>query len=396
MPPSYLDRIGAGLIIQDHEPLTYEFVPPELVGRDAHLGELATMFRGVSQAGISQQAVITGPVGSGKTAMAQRFMFDLRDHLAEQRPIVPVHVNCRTHPTRAQVLTRIVGALDGGHPERGFSASEVLQSIRRLLRGRSEHLLLVLDEVDHLLQRDGHDLLYQLLRLDEERSEQGTLSLLMISQTAVLDMLEPAVLSRLGRHRHLQLSSYDAAGLTAIATQRAELALVDGTASTAVLDLIGQAAAEAGDARLAIELLEGAAQRAEAAGRSEILAADVQRLSTRQPTTLPRDVIDELPEHGKMLLLAICRRLRREPEVNSGESEQLYHVVCEEYETSPRSHTTVWKLLKRLQDRGVLATRVDTAAEGRGRTQWMTMPSMLPADVQRTLERQLQRKRPRR
>ena len=49
-------------------------------------------------------------------------------------------------------------------------SGEVLQSIRKQLQGRNEHLLLILDEVDHLLRADKGDLLYQLLRIDESQS----------------------------------------------------------------------------------------------------------------------------------------------------------------------------------------------------------------------------------
>ena len=394
MPPGYLDRIGSGLVIRDPAPLTYEYTPEVLVGRGAALKQLASMFTGIDTVGISRQAVITGPIGSGKSVMARRFGQDLRAHLAMRRELLPVHVNCRSNTSRAQVLQRLVTAIDEGHPDRGFGSAELLQSMRRQLRREGHHLLVVLDEVDHLLQRDGHELLYQLLRIDEERDTSGTLSVILISQTAVLDLLEPSVLSRLGRGRHVQLARYAATELAAIARQRADLALVDGSCPPEISDLIGRAAEEAGDARLAIEMLERAAQLAEAAGRSLVAPSDVQRVSMREPTALDGSIIDDLPQHAQLLLLAICRRLKRDPEVSSGEAEQLYHVVCEEYSEGPRSHTTIWKHLKVLEDRGIVHARVDTAAKGRGRTQWFSMPSILPAELGGRVEARLRRLHP--
>ena len=136
---------------------------------------------------------------------------------------------CSNHPSKSQVLQRIVTSLDSRHPERGFGSGEILQSIRKQLQSSREHLILILDEVDHLLRADKGDLLYQLLRIDEGRESRGTISLIIISQEQVLDQLEGAVLSRFGRSNHIRLEPYGASELEAIAKQRATLACKEGT-----------------------------------------------------------------------------------------------------------------------------------------------------------------------
>ena len=160
-------------------------------------------------------------------------------------------------------MQRIVTSLDSRHPERGFGSGEILQSIRKQLHSRTEHLLLILDEVDHLLRADKGDLLYQLLRIDEGRESRGTISLIIISQEQVLDQLEGAVLSRFGKSNHIRLEPYKAPALAAIAQQRAQLSCVDETVSEAVLRTVGERASETGDARVAIELLDNAIKQAE-------------------------------------------------------------------------------------------------------------------------------------
>ena len=77
----YLDRIGAGKILLTKEPFSYDWTPPELVGRDAQLGELASMFMGVENHSVSCRAIITGNVGSGKTVLTHRFGIDLSSKL---------------------------------------------------------------------------------------------------------------------------------------------------------------------------------------------------------------------------------------------------------------------------------------------------------------------------
>ena len=89
---------------------------------------------------------------------------DVAEKLEGKRKVAIAHVNCRSHPSTSQVLQQIASSLDSGHPERGFSSGELIQSIRRNIRSRESHLLLILDEVDVLVRRDNSDLIYKLLR----------------------------------------------------------------------------------------------------------------------------------------------------------------------------------------------------------------------------------------
>ncbi len=255
-----------------------------------------------------------------------------------------------------------------------------------MLHSSNTHLIVILDEVDHLLRRSGDDIIYKLMRIDEDRDGVGTLSTIMISQEQVLDLLENAVISRVGRSNHVRIPPYDEKGLMKIITQRTELGLVTGTCPEEILNLIAQAAAPSGDARQAIELLEGAAKRAEASGRSIIESKDVQRTVVTMPTNVDSMNIENLPPHAMMILLGLCRRLKKEESVTSGETEKLYHVVCEEYGQDPKGHTTLWKHIKRLAQEDIVVTKTAKAEVGRGRTQHISMPHMLPSDVERRLE----------
>ncbi len=386
----YLDRIGEGLILISKEPLSYDWTPPELVGREGELRKLASMFLGIENHNVSCKAVVTGNVGSGKTVLTRRFCLDISAKLEGKRKISLAHVNCRNHPSSSQVLQQIALSLDSGHPERGFSSAEVIQNIRRNLRAHGAHLLLILDEVDVLIRRDSSDLIYKLLRIDEDQEGEGSVSLIMVSQDEMLfSLFEKAIKSRLGASNSLQLGSYGANDLEGIARQRYDASCRPGSISDEVLSKIGAFAEESGgDARMAIELLDSSIRRAEMGGREKVLEEDVLPSDTRSPSVEPSQ-IDKLNIHQRMVLLGICRRLRKEEEISSGDARKLYELVCEENSEEARGYTTFWKYLKHLESQGLIVSRASSSNKGRGRTQYITMPNSVPAVIGDRIEKSL-------
>ena len=117
----YLNRIGAGLIIAHPERLDFDFVPEELVGREETQRELASKFSNVAAPEGAARAVITGPVGSGKTVLAKTFCRDLQRHLSGKRELKVAHINCRNASTSMRVAQRILHQFDPGHVSIGCS-----------------------------------------------------------------------------------------------------------------------------------------------------------------------------------------------------------------------------------------------------------------------------------
>lgn len=388
----YLDRIGAGFIIAHPEFLDYDHVPEELVGREDIQSQLASKFSALASPQGAARAVITGPVGSGKTVLAKTFCRDLQRHLSGKRELKVAHINCRNASTSMRVAQRILHQFDPGHPDRGLSMGELLLSLRKMLRRTSTHLIIVLDEVDHMLRRSGDELLYQLLRIDEDQEGTGSISIILISQEQVLDVLETAVLSKFGQSNHLRVPSYDVNGLEAIIRQRAKTALVPGTWTDGTLRLLAEKAAPSGDARRGIEFLASAAERCEFRqdehSMREISIDDINALNDTLAvdTSSKLEIVDDLSGQEMLALLAMCRRLKTEESMTMGDVEKLYTVVCEEYEQRPKSHTTLWKYIKAIELQGVIESRVATVPGGRGRTTHMSMPHFLPADLASRLE----------
>ena len=382
----YLDVIGAGLIILDSEPFSFDYVPEKLVGRDEILREMALKFSPVITANGSGKAVLSGPVGTGKTSVAKRFCRDLQARFESSRKIKYVHINCRNHSTPMQVLHRIVSVFDEGHPDRGLAMGELLSSIRKLAKRDSSHIIVILDEVDRLLRKSGNDVIYQLLRIDEDQSSSGTLSLIMISQEQVLDILEGAVISRLGTSSLVKFKPYSVDQLYQIVEQRAKLTIKPTSYDDSILKLIAEGAESYGDARRVIESLNNAVLKAESEGRTSIDIGDVQKASTQVNPSMSEDIVKNLSTHQKLVSLAICRRLKKESRMTSKDVQGLYAVVCEEYMVKAKGATTIWKMINDLEISGIISREVSNLENTRGRTTYISMPNALPNDLATRLE----------
>ena len=114
------------------------------------------------------------------------------------------------------------------------------------------------------------------------------------------------------------------------------------------------------------------------------------RPSTLRAASVEPSQVDNLGRHQKLVLLGICRRLKKVDEISSGDAQKLYNLVCEEFGARPRSYTTFWKHLKVLETQGLIETRMANASVGRGRTQHITMTNTAPAVLESRIEKEFQ------
>ena len=380
-------------VFVDEGALDLNYIPVKLPHRDAELRFLTGLFQFVVDAPyeMTQRAVIVGGVGTGKTVLAQRFGQNLVEEARRRRVRARyIHVNCReSRGSLFMALNRAIRALRPQFPDRGYSANELLDTLMRILDEEDEQLVLCLDEVDALIEKEGGDALYSLTRVQEERMEgPRRLSLICISKDPeAFQALDKSTLSTLQRNV-IRLPEYTRPQLVDILTDRAERAFRPGAVSPEIVDFIGElAASEGGDARYAIDLLWRAGKYADTAYSREVLPEQVRKAAASLFPVLRAEEIRRLSRHEQLVLLGIARHFRhsREPHATTGEVELSYQVVCEEYGEEPRGHTQFWKYLGQLS--GLDAVSSVLHASEKGRTQLISL-SKIPAEE---LEREVTR-----
>ncbi len=373
-------RSPSGKIIRSPKKLSFDFVPDKLPHREDEQQKLFMLFRRVIEDGVSQNVFLQGNVGTGKTASAKRFCMDYEDWAAErERKVDYVFINCRKRSNKSLVLWKIIHKFDKGFPDRGFSVGEMMEIIRRHIKDSGTHLFVVLDEADSLIQRDGPELIFLLSRFDDETiAPRGSLSLILISQKNVLELLDESALSTFKRGNRLLLEQYDKAQLFDILSYRGELALYPGSIEEEELNLLALIAGERGDARLGIELMEKAALLAEEKGQNQIGPEDIRTAKADIDPYMTASRLRGLNENERLILLSAAQKLRNRSFTTTGDLESHYHVLCETYGREVLGHTQFWKYLKSLSGDGMLET--ETVASGKGRTTKVSL-SDIPAGL---------------
>ncbi len=387
-------------IFKDESKLDINYIPQQLPHREKEHRLLVEFFSFILQCPqrMAQRVILTGDVGTGKTALAQRFGADLTAQ-TNKRAIKfrYIHINCREfRGSLAPIMHRAVTVFEPNYPARGYSAEETLAALMQILDGENTQVILTLDEFDSLIEKEGSDAVYKLTRLQEMRQGQPQrLSFIFIMRDLkAIEHLDESAKSTLQRSI-ISLQRYGKAQLVDILNDRVKMAFELGAVPEDVVDLIAELAfTETGNARFGIELLWRAGKYADAeeAGRVE---PECARLAVSNIIPgLRRSELAGLGLHEKLFLLAVARYFKENEEAYAtlSEVEGAYAVVCEEYDEVPNSHTQVWNYANYFSSLGVLKTEV-VAVPTRGRSMRLSLPAIPAAELEKEMSDSLQQER---
>jgi archaeal cell division control protein 6 len=354
-------RKVSSTLVKDPRVLDFSYVPDQLVHREGQMKMLSALFSPVLDGPLSQTAFLLGPVGTGKTCLANRFCLDFVAAGKGTKAIEYKFVNCRDKRKNITVMYEICKTYQP-FIGKGYSVSDLLDVVRKDIEKRKIHLIVVLDEVDALLLGDGPDLIYSLTRFDEGRPQAGSLSLIMISTKNILNNLDVATMSTFKRSHIINFGAYTEKELLDIVKQRVTLGLHMGVMPARVMEEIVHMASEQGDARRAIELIQFATSFADQEGRSKIAIEDLRKAKASIAKVDVEPFIMTLERHKKLALLGIARALKARSSITMGEAQKNYVVACEEIDEKPRSHTQFWKYIQDLSAVGI----IESSQSGRG------------------------------
>ena len=360
------DELSKPTIFKDESKLSIDYVPPYLPHRENEIRLLTRMFREtIKNPGlVSTKVVITGSVGTGKTAIAKYFGQKVESITRYgKNKIKYIHINCRLNRSEFSILKQILKYFIPSLPDRGLSPEELYQILLSTLEKEDLYIILTLDEVDFALKFTGPDLIYRLTRVgDSELNPKQRLSLILIVRNiAFKGLLDLSTLSTL-QHNFISLKGYSANQLYDILSMRVKGAFYEGTYSEEALRIAADLASAWGDARYALELVWRAGKLAEMDGSLFLTPDHVRKIHAELTPSFRKEDIYTLTLHQKLMLLALSRVLRRSNTAyaTTGALKEAYTLVCEEYHKKPVKHTQLWKYLKDLENLGIVSLKLSS------------------------------------
>ncbi|MCB9852822.1 MAG: orc1/cdc6 family replication initiation protein [Phycisphaerales bacterium] len=323
--------------IRDFRVFDFNHIPEEPIMRhevrpviDAYLRYLKT--------GIANHLFIFGSRGSGKTLMIKY----IQRQLASRRDADILYVNCRQHNTSFKVLARLLGVRP-----RGCSVDELWHQFSVAY---SRRLILVLDEVDLLSDKDRHkDILYLLAR-----SPRNYMVVLLSNHPKFVSKLDESIRSSL-QPEMLHFRNYDATEILEILRDRARLGLHQFRETDLAQIAALTARSTNSDVRIAIKTLYYVTIEE---------SPDVAEVFNRARRDLLRDVLNDLNDRNFLIL----RAAMESPEPFVKEVYARYRRLSRAAQEEPFSYVYFYASLSYLQSIGLillLATKVGRAYTNR-------------------------------
>ncbi|MDW8042379.1 MAG: orc1/cdc6 family replication initiation protein [Nitrososphaerota archaeon] len=359
---------------KNRDVLRSDYIPDNLPHRWEHVRRLGEIVSPSLKMVRPSNVFIYGKTGTGKTAVAKH-VFKRFSQEAERQGLRLnfVYVNCRISGTEYRVMAELCASLGVRVPFTGLSKAEVLSRFRNALYKSNSLVITCLDEIDHLIKTSGDESLYALTRINEG-SEGGQLAIIGISNDLTFkEMLDPRVLSSLSEEE-IVFHPYTAVELVDILSERASMALVEGSISEGVIQLCAAlAAAEHGDARRAIDLLRVAAELAEREGSTVVEERHVREAYGVIEQGRVYEALSTLPLHGRAILLTVYQCVKSGVQrITTGTVYNQYRRVCEHLGIEPLTDRRVSSIISELGMMGVITS--DVVSYGRyGRTRRISL-----------------------
>src|SRR5713101_6110061 len=216
----------------DREILRPSYLPDRLPHRESHIGQLAQILVTALKGERPSNVLIFGKTGTGKTAVVKYIENEFRK-ADGARMVQYLYLNCEIVDTPYGVLQSIGNKfIENFHqriPFTGLSTDRVYSLLLEKLDEEKRVVIVALDEIDKLVQKNGDDILYQLLKINDDLSK-ARVSLIGISNNLKFtEYLDPRVRSRLADEK-MVFPPYNADELYDILSQRSRLAFEIGNA----------------------------------------------------------------------------------------------------------------------------------------------------------------------
>jgi cell division control protein 6 len=386
-------------VFKDETKLDINYVPNKLPHREAELRLLLEFFAFVLQfpEKMAQRVLITGDVGTGKTALTQRFGANIKRETSKRGTNLHyIHVNCREYRgSLFLIMQQVVSVFHPSFPKRGYSPEELLPIFMQILDEENAYVILALDEFDSLVENEGSEAVYKLTRLQETRQNKPQrLSMICILRDLnAIAKLDASTRSTL-QSNIINLENYSKQQLIDILNDRVSMAFKPSAVPEDTTNLIAELAlSENGNARFGIELLWRAGKYANAADIDAVTPECARKAVSSIIPAMRKGDLTLMSLHEKLLLLGVAKLFKegQRASVSLAEAERTYTIICEEFNVKPKSHTQLWKYLQSFSTTGIVKTEISTIGF-HGRSTIIYLPRIPADELEKELRAMLEKR----
>ncbi|MFC6965164.1 Cdc6/Cdc18 family protein [Halocatena marina] len=308
MPNIFADR-GNGDIFANRDALNDEYVPNEIVGREAEKDAYADALLPVYHGETPNNVFLYGLNGVGKTVLTHWILDQLVSADGLTTSVTPVYINCEQLNTSYQltiaVTNHLVDTPDNRLPKTGLPASEVYERFFHELERQGGIVLMALDEIDAISEVETF--LYSVSRARSNRDLQETkLGIIGISTDTSFTANLPADVRSTLREQVIEFPPYDGIQLIDVLEQRVETAFHPDVVTEGAIQLAAALGANnQGDARFALDLLRDAGDLARKTDDSTVTDDLVEQAREEYETDRPASVLSDLPLNIQLVMYAI-------------------------------------------------------------------------------------------
>lgn len=347
--------------------LNHRFLPDKLPHREEQIKQIARYWVEALNDITPPDITLYGKTGTGKTAAANFAKNQLKEAAKEYEDsmvdIKTAYIRCTDYTTEYQVIARLCQILGYDVPYRGWTKAEVVNAFRNIFKkpsfGKEIMLIVILDEIDILLKKDGDGILYTLTRTDN-------VAILSISNFIDFkQFITPRAKSSF-RDREIVFPPYGAEQLVDILQDRAKLSFKEGALDDDVIPLCAALAAkEEGDARYALDLLRTSGELADNREQGVVKSSNVREAKDKIEHSKVKEIIETLPSQQLRVLESVLYLTKQNEEISSGKLFDVYKSLAKGDSVSYRR---IFDFVNELELLGLISTNTVSRGRGKGRT----------------------------
>jgi len=353
--------------------LTQKYTPDNLPHREDEIRQLATMLAPSLRLEKPSNILLFGKSGTGKT-LTVKHVLDMLKKKAEEHNISLkfVYINCKMKKvadTEYRLIAQLAREFGKDVPTTGLPTDDIYTMFYQAIDSEKQIVVLVLDEIDHLVAKVGDEIMYNLTRINSLLKNAEVTFIGISNDLTFTERLDARVKSSLGEEE-LIFSPYDALQLKDILLDRAKCSFYEGVIGESVIArCAAYAAREHGDARRALDLLRISGEIAEREASSNILEAHVDKADERIEKDRIIEAVNKQPKQSQVLLYSVISHFydNKGESASTGDIFSIYSRLCGDLGLKPLTQRRISDLISELDMLGIIHAKV--ISQGRyGRT----------------------------